>query len=58
MVRDKDLGNPEEWPVEDAGKEGPFEGRDPEQPEDAERRDTGDADDPAPTGREGLAGRK
>jgi hypothetical protein len=52
----KELGNPEDWPVEDPGKEGPIEGRDPET-EGAKHRDTGDANDPAPSGREGLAGR-
>jgi hypothetical protein len=54
----KELGDPEDWPVEEAPEEGPIEGKDPEMPESVERRETGDADDPAPTGREGLAGRK
>ncbi len=33
--------HPEEWPVEDPGPEGPAEGKDPDQPDDVERRDTG-----------------
>lgn len=47
----------DQWPVEDPGPEEPSEGRDPEQPETVDVRETGDRDDPMPSGREGLAGR-
>lgn len=64
--RDESQGSPEDWPVEEppADTSSPDEGIDPDEPTEKEYRDTGDrgkhrddADDPEPSGREGLAGR-